>query len=305
MTVRRGAPQRLKADLALIGVAFIWGSTFILVKEALTAVSTMLFLTLRFSIAAVVLWFTFRGRGARYPRDRKRELLIGLLIGTCLFSGYVFQTAGLRYTSASKAAFITGFYIVLVPVMNAFIYRRAPQPSEVLGVAFASLGMGLMTLSSLRFEIAFGDLLVLGCSVAYALHIILLGHYSKRMTYETLAINQIGAGALLGALTFWWTETPRLKWTAGVIVALAVTSLLATALAFSIQSWAQQFTTATRTALIFALEPVFAWATSFVVAGELLTARAALGALLILSGILLVELKPIRFGSHPKKAERL
>jgi drug/metabolite transporter (DMT)-like permease len=291
------AGQRWKADLALIGVALIWGATFILVKEALNAVSTMLFLTMRFAIAAFALWFTFRGRGSHFPRNRKRELLVGLLVGSCLFGGYVLQTAGLRYTTASKAGFITGFYIVLVPVLNAVLYRRVPQISEAAGVVFAGVGMALMTLNSFSFDIGFGDLLVLGCSFAYALHIIVLGHFSGTMTYETLAVNQIATGAVLGALTFWWIETPRLTWNTSVIAALAVTSLLATALAFSIQSWAQQFTTPTRTALIFSLEPVFAWLTSFVVAGELLTGRATLGALLILSGILLVELKPIRFGS--------
>ena len=294
-----GAPSRLKADLALIGVTMIWGATFILVKEALNGVSTILFLTMRFGIAALVLWFLFRGRGAHYPRDRRRELWIGLIVGICLFSGYVLQTAGLRYTSASKAGFITGFYIVLVPVLSAAIYRRVPHPSETVGVLLATMGMGLMTLNTLRFEIGWGDLLVLGCSVAYAFHILLLGHFSRRMSYETLAINQIATGALVGGLTFWWIETPRLTWTPQVVAALAVTSLFATALAFSIQSWAQQFTTPTRTALIFSLEPVFAWITSFVIAGELLTVRGAFGAMLILGGILFVELKPIRFGAHP------
>ncbi len=295
----RGAPSRLKADLALVGVAFIWGSTFILVKEALNSVSTMLFLTLRFGIAAAALWFAFRRRKPKDARNRRHELLIGFVVGACLFAGYILQTAGLRYTSASKAGFITGFYIVLVPVLNATIYRRAPQVSEVIGVVFATAGMALMTLNTMRLEIGLGDLLVLGCSLAYALHIILLGHFSQQMSYEVLAVNQVGSGALLGALTFWWVETPRLAWTPGVIAALTVTSLLATALAFSVQSWAQQFTTATRTALIFSLEPVFAWLTSYVLAGEILLPRAAFGAVLILAGIFFVELKPIRFGRHP------
>lgn len=295
-----GASLRLKADLALVGVALIWGATFIIVKEALDAASTMLFLTLRFSIATLVLWLIFRGRKNRHhARNRKHELLIGFGVGTCLFAGYVLQTAGLRYTSASKTAFITGLYIVLVPVLNAVIYRRTPRVSEAIGVVLAMVGMGLMTMRTLRFDIEFGDLLVLGCSVAFALHIILLGHFSKRVNYESLAVNQIAAGALLGASTCWWIETPRIAWTQGVIVALVVTSLLATALAFSIQSWAQQFTTPTRTALIFALEPVFAWVTSFTLAGELLVPRAALGAVLILAGVVFVELKPIRFRSHP------
>lgn len=290
---------RLKADLALIGVSFVWGATFVLVKQALETVSTMLFLTMRFSIAALALWFTFRGRGAHFPRNRRRELAIGFLIGACLFSGYTLQTAGLRYTTAAKAGFITGFYIVLVPVLNAILYRKRPHPSEVLGVLFATAGMALMTLNSFALDLAFGDLLIVGCSVAYALHIIVLGHYSGQISYETLSINQIASGAVIGAATFWWVETPHLKWTPAVVAALAVTSLLATAAAFAIQSWAQQFTTATRTALIFSLEPVFAWLASFVLAGEVLTRRGVIGATLILAGILTVELKPIRFGSHP------
>lgn len=292
-------PHRTRADLALIGIAFVWGTTFILVKEALNSVSTMLFLTMRFALATLALWFTFRGRGAHYPRNRKRELGIGFAIGACLFGGYFLQTAGLRYTSASKAGFITGFYIVLVPVLNAMIYRRKPQASEAVGVAAATAGMALMTLNSLSFDIGFGDLLVVGCSIAYAFHIILLGHFSGTISYETLSINQIGAGALLGAMTFWWIETPHVTWTPAVIAALGVTSLLATALAFAVQSWAQQFTTPTRTALIFSLEPVFAWLASYLIAGELLTRRGVAGAVLILAGILIVELKPIRFGAHP------
>ncbi len=293
------APSRLKADLALVAIALIWGSTFILVKEALGSVSTMLFLTLRFAIATVALAILYRGRGAHYPRNIKRDLAIGVLVGTFLFSGYVLQTTGLRYTTASKAGFITGFYIALVPVLNALVYRRIPHVSEVAGVILATTGMALMTLNTLRLEMGWGDLLVLGCSVAYAFHIVLLGHFSRHMSYEHLTLYQIGTGALLGALTFWWIEPPRLTWTPGVVIALAVTSLLATALAFSVQTWAQRFTTPTRTALIFSLEPVFAWVTSFLVAGELLTARAAAGAGLILAGILMVELKPIGFRRHP------
>lgn len=299
MSSAPGSTRRLKADLALIGIAFIWGATFILVKEALNTVSTMLFLTIRFAIAAVALWFTFRGRGARYPRNVRRELLAGFIVGTCLFSGYFLQTAGLRYTTASKAGFITGFYIVLVPVLNAVIYRRLPRITEVAGVAFATTGMALMTLTSLRFEMEKGDLLILACSFSYAFHILLLGHFAARISFESLSINQIATGALLGALTFWWIETPYVTWTSAVWIALAVTSLLATALAFAVQSWAQQFTTPTRTALIFALEPVFAWLASFLIAGELLTRRGAIGAALILAGIVMVELKPIRFRPHP------
>ncbi len=295
----RKPPSRIAADSALVGVALIWGSTFVLVKNALGDISTVLFLALRFSIAALVLWLTFRGRGAHYPRDSKKELRGGVIVGLFLFAGYLLQTAGLKLTTASQAGFVTGFYIVLVPLFGALVYRRSPQISELMGVAMATAGTAMMTLRSARFDIGRGDLLVLGCAVAFAFHILVLGHYSRQMSFETLSFYQIATCAALSLASFWWFETPRVVWSWAVIVALLVTSLLATALSFSVQSWAQQFTTPTRTALIFSLEPVFAWVTSFLAAGEVLSARAALGAILILAGILTVELKPMRFLSHP------
>jgi drug/metabolite transporter (DMT)-like permease len=292
-------PPRLKADLALIFIAAVWGSTFVLVKEALDSASTMLFLTIRFGVAALALALLYRRRAAPKPGARRRELLAGALVGFCLFTGYFFQTLGLKYTTAAKAGFITGFYIALVPFLSAALYRRVPHPSEVVGAAMATVGIGLMASPSLRFDIAAGDLLVLASTVAYAFHIVVLGHFSTEMSYEGLSVNQIACGALLGLVSFWWIEEPHIVWNASVIVALAVTSLVATALAFSIQSWAQQFTTPTRTALIFALEPVSAWIASYLLRGEVLAARAVVGAGLILAGILLVELKPVGWGGHP------
>jgi drug/metabolite transporter (DMT)-like permease len=289
----------MAADLALVSVALIWGATFVMVKRALGDISTVLFLALRFSIATVVLWITFRGRGAHFPRNPKFELRAGAIVGVFLFAGYLLQTAGLKLTTASQAAFVTGFNIVLVPLFGALIYRRTPQFSELIGVAMAIAGTGLMTLRSARFDIGRGDLLVLGCAIAFAFHILVLGHYSRQMSFESLSLYQIATCAVLGLASFWWFETPRVIWSWAVVIALVVTSLLATALSFSVQSWAQQFTTPTRTALIFSLEPVFAWVTSFLVAREVLSPRAALGAILILAGILTVELKPMRFLSHP------
>jgi drug/metabolite transporter (DMT)-like permease len=287
---------RLKADLVLMLVALIWGSTFVLVKQALDSISTMLFLTLRFGIAAAALAIIFRGRGSR--RGRRREWMAGAVVGCFLFAGYCLQTTGLKYTTPSKAGFITGFYIVLVPLFSAVIYRRAPQAAELAGVGVATAGMCLLTNPSLRLDIGFGDVLVLASAVSYAFHILALGRFSTEMSYEGLSVSQIATGAVLGASSFWWLERPHIVLNSSVVVALLITSLFATAFAFSVQSWAQQFTTPTRTALIFALEPVFAWLAADALIGEVLTPKAASGAVLILAGILLVELKPARLGRH-------
>ena len=285
-------PSGWLVDFSLVVVCLIWGATFILVKRALADISTLLFLTLRFTIAAVVLALIFR-KEFRSPKLRM-SLRAGLLAGLCLFSGYVLQTFGLKYTSASKTGFLTGLYIPLVPLFSGLVYKKIPQLSELCGVATAFVGMALMTIQTDLIDINKGDLLVAGCAVVYAFHILLLGRFAGSANLGILIVTQIATGMGVGAGTFWWAEPVRLHWTANVWVALLVTSLLATALAFSVQTWAQRFSSPTRTALIFSMEPVFAWVTSYVVAGELLSPRGTLGAVLILAGILMVELKSTR-----------
>jgi len=286
-----------RADLALVGIALIWGATFVLVKQALQDASTLLFLALRFSLAGLALAVIFRPLPGKFTNPR---LLWrgGILAGLCLSAGYVLQTVGLRYTSPSKSAFITGLSVVLVPVFGAVLRRRLPAGAEALGVAAATAGMGLMTLSPETLRIERGDLLTLGCAVGFAVHIMVVGHYAPRVSFQALTLVQVATAAVLALATCGWAEPPMIRWSPGVVVALVVTGLLATALAFSVQAWAQQYTTPTHTALIFALEPVFAWLTSFLLAGELLSLRATVGALLILAGILRVELKP--FGASPR-----
>jgi drug/metabolite transporter (DMT)-like permease len=291
-----------RVDAALVAVALIWGATFVLVKQALDHISTLLFLTIRFGIAAVALSLLF-GKNIRAGLQHRNKLWPsvggGAIAGLCLFSGYVLQTFGLKYTTAAKAGFITGLYIPLVPLFGAIAYRRRPRLIEVLGVGCAFAGMALMTLQGDVLSIGLGDFLVMCCAVAYAFHILVLGHFAVRACTPVLTLTQIATSAMLGAATFWWAEPVRVRWTADVWLALAVTGLLATALAFAIQTWAQQYSSPTRTALIFSTEPVFAWATSYVLLREGLSGRGIAGALLILAGILLVELKPPRLGPHP------
>jgi drug/metabolite transporter (DMT)-like permease len=263
-----------------------------MVKRALADTSTLLFLTIRFGAAALVLALIFR-KDFRAP-NLKSSIGGGALAGLCLFGGYVFQTVGLRYTTASKAAFLTGFTTPMVAVLSAIVYRRAPQRIEVLGVAIAFLGMALMTIPSDRFQIGAGDLIVSACAVAYAFHILVTGRFAIRVNMGVFITTQIATGAAVGAASFWWAEPVRLHWSLPLIGTLAVTSLLATALGFTIQTWAQRWSSPTRTALFFTLEPVFAWITSYVVAGEVLSPRGALGAALILAGVLIVEFRPFR-----------
>ena len=287
-------------DLALALVALIWGSTFIMVKQALEGTSPLLFLALRFTLASFALAAVFRLRPVDLA-SRPREFRGGILTGLFLFAGFAFQTFGLRLTTPSKSAFVTGLYIVLVPLLGSLVYKKAPHPSEGLGVALATAGMGLMTIDPETFRIGTGDWLTLVCAFAFAAHILLVGHYTRLGGVEMLSLSQIAAAAVLAGATFWWVETPRVRWDLQLGLALVVTALLATALAFAVQVWAQRRVPPTRAALIFSLEPVFAWLTSLVVAGEILSLRASAGAALILGGIVLVELKPVGRRPHPSK----
>jgi drug/metabolite transporter (DMT)-like permease len=166
----------------------------------------------------------------------------------------------------------------------------------VAGVLVATAGLGLLTLEGTVASIGTGDLLTFAGAAGFAAHLVTLGHFSGQMSFELLSLSQVAAAAGLswGLL---WMEPAHLVWRPAVVCGILITGLLCTAMAFTIQAWAQRHTTSTRTALIYLLEPVVAWVTSYVLVGEGLAARAAAGAALILGGVLLVELKP--FGSRP------
>jgi len=287
---------RVRAEAALIGNTLIWGVTFVVVKDALSQISTLLFLTLRFSVAAVVLLVLFR-RAWSNVRSVPSALRGGAITGCFLFLGYYLQTLGLRYTSAPKSAFLTGLASVMVPLLVLCVYRNRPRMGEMAGILAATAGMALMTVEGPLRGINRGDVLTFGCAVAFAAHMVALGHFSNAVnpnavSFELMSMVQIGTAALLALLLFGWTEAPVFVYSARVVVAVLITGILATALAFTVMAWAQRYTTSTRTALIYLLEPVFAWMTSFLLMGEGLSARAAAGAMLILGGVVLVEVKP-------------
>ncbi len=288
--------RRRRADAGLVFNCVVWGSTFVLVKSALHDISPLVFLAFRFSIAAAALLFLLRGPGLRLDW---RTIGAGSVAGFFLFSGFALQTFGLRLTTAPKSAFLTGLTSLLVPLLASLVYKNRPQVSEVVGVLVATAGLALMTLERNIGSVNRGDILSVLCAGAFAAYIVTLGHFSERMRFELLSVSQVAAAALLGLSLFWWAEKPHLEWRPVVVYAILVTGLFATALAFTIQAWAQQFTSSTRTALIYMLEPVVAWGTSYVLAGEGLSGRAAVGAALILGGVVLVELKLLNPRPHP------
>lgn len=292
-------PLQARADGALGLATLIWGTTFVVVQQALVDCSTLLFLGLRFTLAALVLAIVFRGWERVPGANRAREWRVGLLAGVLLFSGYLFQTWGLLDTTPSKSAFITGLNIVLVPLFVALFQRRLPQPPEWAGISTATVGMGLMTLDPQTLAVRWGDALTFVCAFVFSVHILLLGRYSPQVSIRNFTLTQVATAAGLALLFAPVAEPIRFRPTPQLGVAVAITAILATALAFGLMTWAQKHTSPTRAALIFALEPVFAAVTSYMVLGERLAPRALAGAALILAGVLLVELKPGRRLSHP------
>jgi drug/metabolite transporter (DMT)-like permease len=298
-TAPREAPPRWQSDLALASICLVWGATFVLVKSALADVSTLLFLAMRFGLAVLALAVIFSFRRGWRAVLRPGPVLPGVIAGCCLFGGYFLQTEGLKYTTPGKSGFLTGLYIVLVPVLSAVVLRRTPQPNELGGVVLGSIGMSLMTVSPDALHINFGDALTLGCAFLYAIHILLLAHFSTRMTVERLTLLQILTCAVLATASFPFFERVHFRPSPTLWFTVAVTALLATALAFTLMTWAQQFTAPARAAVIFSLEPVFALVTSVAVGAEEVGGRALAGSACILAGILVVELKPMRKAEHP------
>jgi drug/metabolite transporter (DMT)-like permease len=286
--------RSVKAHLLLVLATLVWGVTFVQIKFALEEASPLAFNTLRMTLAAGALLIAFRKDMLRLTRG---ALAYGILVGTFLWAGYEFQTTGLTLTTPSKSAFLTGVSVVLVPVFLALFWRRAVNRWTTLGVAAALAGLYLMTVPASHTgtanwaSINRGDVLTMGCAVAFAFQIIFMGRAMQRFPFQQVATLQALTAALLMALTVPVLERPQVSWTPNVIAAILVTGLLGTAAAFAVQAWAQQFTPPTHTALIFSLEPVFAWITSYLVLGERLGRRATLGACLILAGVLLSELK--------------
>jgi drug/metabolite transporter (DMT)-like permease len=291
--------EKLRAHLLLLTVVAIWGSTFVLVKDALNDISPLLFNLIRMALATLCLTVVYRKHLRRLTPE---ALAGGAVAGFFLAVGYQFQTAGLALTTPSKSAFLTGLTVIIVPLLSVVPALRVPgslRPgwNAYFGALVALLGITLMTApglfsrapSSNGIGINLGDVLTLGCALAFAFHLISLAHMAKRIPFEQLALLQIGFCTMVMAISSPLLEKPHIHFTAPLLVALLVAAVLATAAAFTVQSWAQKHLAASHTALILSAEPLFAWLTSLLFLHEGLSRHQSLGALLILAGMGLTE----------------
>ncbi|MDD4776500.1 MAG: DMT family transporter [Syntrophomonas sp.] len=285
--MNRNFSMRTKADLTMLGVSFVWGATFVIVKNALADIGPFLFVGLRFILAFLVLI-------ALSHRDMFKmnlsTLKTGSLLGLFLFIGYIFQTLGLKATTSSNAGFITGVSVVLVPIIYALLNRERPAPRTIFIVLLATIGLFLLSVPWGSFNLAYGDFLVLIGAFGFALHIIYVDRHSHRhnaMAITGVQVLFVGLVCLgLGLTCEPWPS----HFTFNALLAIVITAVFATALAFLAQNYLQRFSTPTDFAVVLASEPVFAALAGYLWAGERLSRQAQIGAALILAAMLLAIL---------------
>lgn len=285
--------RRHQADLALMFCSLIWGVTFVVVKSALNYSSVFVFLAIRFTLAALLMAAMRPGVLKRIDRE---ELFAGMRLAFFMFVGYGFQTTGLRYTTAANSGFVTGSSVVLVPLLLGVFWGRR-LTKWIYGGAFAALiGLYFLTVpvEGLQY-LNYGDVLTFVAALFYGVHIILVGEYMQDHSVSALSLIQVAGCGLMawvltgaGAAIHW--QPVHFTWRWELLVATLVCAVFATAMAFTTQLWAQQYTSASHAAILFALEPVFAVITSYLVLHERLSARALKGAGLVVAGIVIAEL---------------
>jgi drug/metabolite transporter (DMT)-like permease len=279
---------RRLSELALVGIASIWGLTFVMVKDAIEELPTMAFLAYRFIPASLIVAVVFRRQLARLAPDGWRA---GAVMGVFLAGGYIFQTLGLERTTASNTGFITGLFVVLTPVLAAIVLRQNVPMTVWAAAGVAAIGLWLLSGGGTEFNTR-GDGLVLICSFSLAAHILATASAVKRHDVGALLAIQLGVvglvclviGAVAGDL-----EAPE---GSTVWSALIVCSLIASALGFFVQTFAQQHAPPARTALILTAEPAFAGLFGWLLNDERLSATGWLGASLIMTAIVAVEIIP-------------
>ena len=280
----RQALRTYGVQLALVGVAAVWGATFVTVKDAVAQYPMYAFLTIRFAIA-VLAFVVVVPSSIRLMRAD--TLKIGVAAGLFLTGGYVFQTWGLQDTTASKAAFITGMFVVITPVLQAVVMKRGPHRTTIIGVVLAVIGLWFLSGGGAD-SWNVGDTRVLLCAFALAGHFIVLGLAGDKHDVRPLTLVQLATvGVVSGAISF-ATEPMGLPGSGGVWFALVLTGVFASAVAFAVQTYAQRSLSPTKTALILIMEPVFGGVFGYF-AGERLGVSGLIGSAFIFLGMLVAE----------------
>jgi drug/metabolite transporter (DMT)-like permease len=293
--------KSFKGETALLTATLIWGATFTIIKSALHDASPLIFISLRFSFAALILLpFLFK----ELKNISKPVLLGGVLLGLLYFLGFSTQTIGLNYTTATKSGFITGSFVLFTPIFQIILEKRSPGLGSVIGIILVLTGLLflfssgtsiLSVFSEIGENFNIGDFFTLLCAFFFSLYLIYLDIISKKYDYKPLVFLQVSVTGICGILfavllSFAGLEKPHFELTGNLIFAIGYTSILATVLTTTLQTKYQKLTTPTKAGIIFSLEPIFAAVVAFFVLSEKISNFGFIGGALIFSGLLVSEL---------------
>lgn len=279
--------SRYKGDLLVLISTICWGSSYSFIKIAAESLSSFNLMTIRFALAFAITGLLFN---ATLRRTGRGELGYGFLLGLTLFCGNGLLTFGLAYTTVSNAGFIIGTTVVFVALIQAAKSRAKPRPTLIAGLLLAVAGVAALTMRG-PLDAHFGDILCLAGAVVFAAHIFVVESATCRHDPLHVCILQFGFTALFACLASFLFETPILPPSIRTWQAVCVLAVFGSSIGFICQLVGQRFTTPTRTAFLFTLEPLFALFFAYLVSGEALTARTAIGGALLLAGIYVSEYK--------------
>ena len=291
--------QQLVAKLALLLATLIWGSSFIIMKDALDDITTYYLLAIRFTGAFVLLGIVF---WKKWKHINKDVIIAGFIMGTALIAAYAFQTFGLMDTTPGKNAFLTAGYCILVPFLFWGIAGTRPDKFNVIAAVMCIVGIGLVALDD-NLSVGRGDLLTLVCCVFYALHIVVSAKFTRTMDVMLLTIGQFFFAAMWSWVLAFLFEPPLIisEMSTEIWMVLGYLCVFATAGALGLQTFGLKYTSPSAGALILSLESVFGVIFSIMVGAEEVTARLLIGFAVIFFAIVVSETK-LEFLQNKKTA---
>jgi drug/metabolite transporter (DMT)-like permease len=305
--------KKYTGESALLFTTIIWGGTFAIIKAALGSISPMMFLSFRFSIAAILILPFVYGRLTKLDASSIKG---GLLLGFLYFGGFASQTLGLNYTSATKSAFITGTFVIFTPIFQVIIEKKLPSKGNIIGIILVAGGLIFLSSRGTNFldiihelgtNFNLGDYLTLICAVFYSLYIVYLDIVSKKIDTLSLVFMQVAVtavGAIAGAIIFEASgiEAAKFIFNKDVIFAVIYTSILATILTTTLQTKFQKYTTPAKAGIIFSFEPIFASILAFFLLSEKISNFGFIGCIFIFCGLLISEVMDKNNGNEPGKS---
>jgi drug/metabolite transporter (DMT)-like permease len=280
---------KTRAEGVLLGLALIWGSTFVVGKLVLVEMTPLQMISIRFTVATIILFTIFFRSILPLRRD---QVMKGAILGLFLFLGFVTQTIGLTITTASKSAFITGMMVVFVPLLQVVVEKKSPKLGNIAGVLIVTLGLWFLT-SPDGASFNAGDAMTLVCALLFGVYIVYLDVVSHDMSPLQITFLQVATNAVLALAAMSLFERAPLTFSHGTAIGIVYLTLIATVMTTFLQAKYQKDTTPTRAVVIFTIEPVFASITAALFLGERLGWLGMIGGGCIVMGVLVSELSDV------------